>query len=315
MSFDEWKWKSYNRILESVEPTPFKSEAQKKYKALRKKNDVYTTQAGADDTSQSQPFSGKVKQFGTDRLRFENIKVVVDSDMDLSKLEPRTQLSSDIWQVDKLKPEMSDRLKMIADDFIKSLDMEINPVDILLVGSMAGYNWSDYSDIDLHIVLDFNEISQNKALVEKYFFLAKSKWNNIYDIRIHGHEVELYVQDIEDKTISSAVYSVKNDKWVEKSEQKKVNIDYEGITRKVKEIADEVDQLENLFDKSEYDDTYEKALHLQQKLRTFRKAGLEKQGEFSNENLIYKVLRRAEQLEKISKLVNDSYTKLRSSGD
>lgn len=315
MSFDEWKWKSYNRILESVEPTPFKSEAQKKYKALRKKNDVYTTQAGADDTSQSQPFSGKVKQFGTDRLRFENIKVVVDSDMDLSKLEPRTQLSSDIWQVDKLKPEMSDRLKMIADDFIKSLDMEINPVDILLVGSMAGYNWSDYSDIDLHIVLDFNEISQNKALVEKYFFLAKSKWNNIYDIRIHGHEVELYVQDIEDKTISSAVYSVKNDKWVEKSEQKKVNIDYEGITRKVKEIADEVDQLENLFDKSEYDDTYEKALHLQQKLRTFRKAGLEKQGEFSNENLIYKVLRRAEQLERISKLVNDSYTKLRSSGD
>ena len=93
--FDDWAWKSYNKVIkEAKEPTPFKSAAQKRYKKLRRKNDIYTTKGGHKRPKVGSPYTGKMKRFGTDRLRFENLKEIVDDGIDFSSLEAKEELSS-----------------------------------------------------------------------------------------------------------------------------------------------------------------------------------------------------------------------------
>ena len=41
--------------------------------------------------------------------------------------------------------------------------------DILLTGSLANYGWSKYSDVDLHIVIDFDESNHNNKLLKRIF--------------------------------------------------------------------------------------------------------------------------------------------------
>ena len=60
-----------SEFIERDEPTPFKSKAQKRYKAQRKRNDIYTTQGGHKNPRTGAPFTTKTRRAGTDRLRFE----------------------------------------------------------------------------------------------------------------------------------------------------------------------------------------------------------------------------------------------------
>ena len=58
--FDDWAWKSYNRVIkEAREPTPFKSRAQKRYKKLRKRNDIYTRGGGIKNKGSGTPYTVK----------------------------------------------------------------------------------------------------------------------------------------------------------------------------------------------------------------------------------------------------------------
>ena len=139
--FDDWAWKSYNRVMkEAREPTPFKSAAQKRYKRQRRKNDIYSTKAGHTNLSTGAPFSGKTKRAGTDRLRFENLQEVIDDGIDFSSIESKEELSTALWQNGELREEMLHRLTQLADDFMEYLDLDVEIQDTLLVGSMAGYN-------------------------------------------------------------------------------------------------------------------------------------------------------------------------------
>ena len=312
--FDDWKWKSYNKVLrEAREPTPFKSAAQKRYKRLRRKNDIYTTKAGHKSLGTGAPYSGKMKRFGTDRLRFESLKEIVDDGLDLSSLELKGELSPALWEDGNLKQEIKERLSQVAYDFLDSLGIKVGLSDLYLVGSMAAYNYSEHSDIDLHLILDFDKVSSDKDLLRDYFMLAKSKWNRTRGLILSGHDVEIYVEDVDDERIPSATYSVLNGKWVTEPAKEDVQIDYDGVSKKVNEKMMEVEELEKLFDAGEWKEAYEFGTGLRHKMRSFREAGLEDQGEFSNENLAFKVLRRAGTLDKINDYVKKSYKEMRAS--
>jgi len=314
--FDDWAWRSYNRIMhEAREPTPFKSAAQKRYKSQRKKNDIYTTKAGHKKPSTGSPFAGKMKRLGTDRLRFENLQEIIDDEIDFSSLEAKEDLSTALWLGGNLKEEVQHRLTQLAHDFMEYLDLEVEIRDLLLVGSMAGYNHSKYSDIDLHIVLDFSEISADKELLRKYFMLAKSKWNRGRTVMLSGHDVEIYVEDINDDRIPSAIYSVKVGEWISEPNKEGLTIDYEGVTKKVNEKMDEVDELQTLYEDGEYKEAYQFGTGLRSKLRNFRQAGLDKDGEYSNENLAFKVLRRSGILDRVNEYVKNSYIEMRSDNE
>ena len=311
--FDDWAWKSYNKVIkEAREPTPFKSAAQKRYKKLRRKNDIYTTKGGHKRPKLGSPYTGKLKRFGTDRLRFEALKEMVDDDIDFSSLEAKEDLSPSIWRGEQLREEVRDHLLKVSHDFMDFLDLEVNIYDLLLVGSMAGYNYSKHSDIDLHIILDFKDVSEDKELLQKYFSLAKSKWNRSRGTVLFGHDVEVYVEDVEDERVPSATYSLSKGEWVNRPSRDNMNIDYDGVTKKVNEKMLEIEQLEALFQAEEYKEAFELGTALRSKIRSFRQSGLAREGEYSNENLAFKVLRRTETLDRLNDITKKSYKYMRS---
>ena len=311
--FDDWGWKSYKKVMkEAREPTPFKSAAQKRYKRLRRKNDIYTTKGGHKKPNTGSPFTGKMQRFGTDRLRFESLKEIIDDGIDFSSLEAKDELSAALWQDGQLKEEMLHRLWLLANDFMEYLKLDVDVQDVLFVGSMAGYNHSKHSDIDLHLVLDFSEISSDKDLLRKYFMLAKSKWNRSRSVMLSGHDVEIYVEDVDDERIPSATYSIKRGEWINQPSKEELTIDYEGVTKKVNEKMSEVGELHSLYEDGQYKEAFLFGKDLRAKLRNFRQAGLDDEGEYSNENLAFKVLRRSGTLDRINEYVKNSYIEMRS---
>ena len=93
-------------------------------------------------------------------------------------------------------------------DSIKEDQIPIKVYDYWLVGSNAAYNYSDVSDIDLHIIVDINSLELNPYLISLLYNYVKSSFNDKYDIKIKGHEVELYLEDIETSAVTNGIYSL-----------------------------------------------------------------------------------------------------------
>ena len=234
-------------------------------------------------------------------------------DIDLKSFRTRETLNPKVWTEDnRLKPEIRKQLLVLADDFFDSLevgDLEID--DITLTGSLANYNWSNYSDIDLHIIVDYKDVDDNIDLVADYFRAKKGIWNDNHDISVHGFDVEMYVQDMQEPHTASGVYSILNNEWnVEPKELDDIEIDEREVEKKAADIMRRVDDIEVKYDNELYDEVVDNVVKLKEKIRKFRKCGLEDQGEFSPENLAFKALRRNGYLEKLSNLSGDAYDKM-----
>lgn len=212
-------------------------------------------------------------------------------------IKVHSELNQKLWKGEKLRPRVRKRLLKIAADFIDWLDVPLNVSDITFTGSLANFNYSKYSDIDLHLILDFAKIDENQDLVRDFLLAKKSLWNDDHDIFIRGSEVEIYTENIGDPHHSTGIYSVLNDKWIKKPEkqQKEKIIDYYGVIHKANQLADLIDSAINLSSL----DKLEKIELLKDKIKKMRQCGLEKEGEFSIENLAYKLLRNKGYIKKL----------------
>jgi len=134
----------------------------------------------------------------------------------LKSFHSKDNLNSKIWKESgndiTINPTVRKKLLEIANEFIEFLKVDIVVSDIIMTGSLANYNWSEFSDIDLHIVVDFEQFSKEQLpLYEELFRLKKTLFNDQHDITIYGYEVELYVQNESESHFSSGVFSVLND--------------------------------------------------------------------------------------------------------
>ena len=234
--------------------------------------------------------------------------------LSLPSLRVKDDLDREIWdEKDQLKPEIKEKLLEIANDFWENQDLDhVEIKDIIFTGSLANYNWSKFSDVDLHIVIDYTDVNKDAELVRKYFNSVKSAWNKDHDIRIKDYEVEMYVQDYLEPHIATGIYSVKDDKWAKKPSKFNPEIDYKCVTIKANCIMDEIDEIQRDFDEGEYEKVHKNTISLKEKIRNMRKSGLETGGAFSVENLAFKVLRRSVYLKKLNDLKLMSYDKLQS---
>lgn len=305
MSFDS-KWRNFRRLTEAKEETPFKSPAQKRYKAQRRRNDIYTTMGGIKNKKSGHPFSGKVKRFGTDRLRFEGIKETIEKAA-LKSFDIQDTLEPEIWEDGDLKPEIRKNLLKIVNDFMIDLPFKIKPEDITLTGSLANYNWSKYSDLDLHIVLPYSEIDENLDLVRELFRNLQTNWNAKHDIMMGGYQVEIYFQDSEEPHISTGLYSVQDGKWLKRPRKETIYLDYANMEKKAKDISDRITEIEKMMVDEDSEVVLDAIDRLRAKVRNMRKTGLEKAGEFSVENLAFKVLRRSGELDRLADLKAKAY--------
>jgi len=138
------------------------------------------------------------------------------ADIDFSSFTPQQELNPKIWPNGKINSRVRLRLMDIDDDFFATLKIDwLKPLDILLTGSMANYNWSKYSDFDLHLLLDFSDVDENVDFVHEYFTAKKKLWNEEHEnLMIYGFPVEVYVQDISEPLVSNGIYSLYKNKWV-----------------------------------------------------------------------------------------------------
>jgi predicted nucleotidyltransferase len=225
-------------------------------------------------------------------------------------LPSHSSLNSDIWNRNKtLKRNIRKSLLQAARDFMKEHNIDLNIVDdIVITGSMANYNWTPYSDIDLHILINFENINPDVELVKDYYKIAKSLWNSIHDIQICGHEVEIYVQDIDEVHFATGIYSIKSSRWLKRPTSiEQVKPDKNQISNKYTAILSKIESIDMLIKQGKFKQAIRNAEKLRDKIKRMRQAGLETKGEYSVENLAFKELRNEGQLDRLHDLRQRAY--------
>ena len=244
------------------------------------------------------------------RLKEEEVNDILEKEsLDLSSFKVKDKLNPKIFDKNNhMYEDVRTRLLMISDDFFETLDIGwVDIDDVILTGSLANYNWSKFSDVDLHILLQFEDVDENVDLVREYFNSKKALWNDKHNITIKGYDVELYVQDIHESHVSSGVYSVLWNGWVVKPEKEFKKIDAKKVEQKVNNIVDTIIHIHDMYKDGDFDKVIRSITTLKEKIRKMRQAGLDRDGEYSFENIAFKVLRRMEYLDKLSEIETRAY--------
>ena len=194
------------------------------------------------------------------------------------------QLNPKLFRGNHLQSDVSEQLKVIAQDFLQELGIkDLDVRDITISGSNAAYSYTPNSDLDLHILVDLSQYPDDE-IYQELFHAKKTIYNDSHNIKVHGIPVELYVQDANQPVISLGEYSLLKDKWLRIPTKRRSNFDQTATKQKY----------EKLLKIAEYALQSKKLSKVKQVLQTikrYRQAGLDKGGEFGPENLAYKALR------------------------
>lgn len=209
-------------------------------------------------------------------------------------LEYHKQLNPILWKDGHIKSDVYKQLMEIVDAYKQFLDMPgLDIEDIIITGSCANYNWNSDSDIDIHLVVDVAQTEQKFGkLVSQYFDSMRHQWNSLHDINIFGIPVEIYAQDIKEEHNSTGIYSIKNKKWVIEPKYDKPTINRSDVKKKAADYMKQIDKVCQ-------SDNQQLIQQLFDKIKKMRQTDLEKHGEFSVGNLVFKTLRNNGYIEKL----------------
>jgi predicted nucleotidyltransferase len=233
-------------------------------------------------------------------------------DFNTNLLKPKDTLFPKFWKNDTLSPIVNRKLMQIADEVVKSLSLTEEVKDVIITGSIASYNWHKLSDIDLHILLDFKKIDDNFDLVKRMLDQTRINWNKKHDIKIAGKEVELYFQHYEESHEANGIWSLELEKWLNEPVKLNPELDLATTEKKAESIATCIEHLYEMFKDQNFKEAYNFAKKIKGKISRMRKAGLDREGIYSPENLAFKMLRNAGYLQKISSLKIKSYDNMMS---
>jgi predicted nucleotidyltransferase len=204
-----------------------------------------------------------------------------------------------LWEQNRLKPLVLRKIKQIGElwlDFVNIPNSNVD--DVIFTGSNANYNYTKFSDIDIHYIVDKKKLKCNK-FIDDYLLDKKRLFSENYDLKIFGYSVEMYVQDKDESMPKNqGIFSIKNNTWIVKPHKIKLDIDDDTVLKKTKYILKRIESVLKL-------NNIESLQKLKEKLRNYRKSGLQLSGEFSLENLVYKNLRNIEVLQFIDDKIND----------
>lgn len=204
----------------------------------------------------------------------------------------RNKLNQNLWDGDELNPEVKIKLIEIAQHFYEYLNIKTPILDIIFTGSLSNYNYHADSDIDLHIVIDFDEVGCTSSELTKELLKAKKDIYNLNrNITVKGFRVELYAQDVNEIHSSSGLFSILQNKWLKKPKINNKPIDNQKVLKLsniYKELINDVSKLED------EDLKLVLANSIRKDIIKKRKDGLEQDGEYSTGNLLFKKLRKDE---------------------
>lgn len=263
--------------------------------------------------------------FSLENIAGQNENVIDEEvsydDIDMSSFKIKDSLNKDIWSANGIKPRIRWRLLQIAEDFWDSVEIKFTePIDVIITGSIANYNWSSFSDIDLHLVVDFTKIDERKDFIKSFMDAKKNIWNDMHDeLTLAGFNVELYVQDLSDTIDATGIYSLYKNKWLRKPSRSVFltkDVDDDDVRKMAANLINSIDELEDQYlsemDVDDLQNVSVRVNELYDKIRDIRKKYLDKDGEFSLGDKVYKVLRRSGYLEKLIDLKAKTYDKMMS---
>lgn len=205
------------------------------------------------------------------------------SKLDSVIIDKHPTLNPKLWKdEDTLRPEVQVALFKIAKEFYEFLDFDAPLVDIQVTGSQANYNYSEFSDLDLHLIVPYEQVECDEP-VEDLFDTKRKLWKQVHEITVHGVPVEVYVED-EARPTKGAAYSIMQDQWLRDPDPTEVEVDDLELRR---EIAIWLERILAVVKTGDL----EKMQAVKDDLQSYRKTALAQYGEFSTENLAYKSLR------------------------
>ena len=216
----------------------------------------------------------------------------------LNEYETHNTLNPKLWDGDQLRPGLRDGFMKIANAFYEFLEVETDLLDVVIIGSSANYNWTEYSDIDLHVIINFAEVNTNFHLVNQLMRAKKSLWNTHYPLTYKGLPIELYAQDLNEVLGSTVgVYSLLHNDWVNKPNHQQVSVDDAAIHQKAEPYIYDIKRL-----KPETPNLERKIKQILLRLKRMRQTGLDATGEYSIENMAFKYIRNKGYIERLKEL-------------
>ena len=235
------------------------------------------------------------------KLVFEAIR---ELDILDESIERHETLNSKLFdENNKLKEEVREALLNVKDEFLKDLSenkIPLRVIDIWLVGSNASFNYTDKSDIDLHIIANLDDVCEDTCLLQILYNYVKASFNRRHDITIKGLPVEVYIQDVNSNSVSNGIYSLQEDEWIKFPEQLP---EYETDTTKLVGLQDLL-RIYNTLDRT----NIEQIKSLIDYAYIIRQKGLV-EGEFSDGNLSFKEFRNLGYLDELKDLVAELRSK------
>ena len=204
------------------------------------------------------------------------------------------QLNPKIWQKGELDSAVADKLKEIALAFKEFVGIELEVIDYTITGSNANYTWTDHSDLDLHLIV----AGAVDEAARELFNAKKALWGEQHNITIKGLPVECYVQGREEEHHSTGVYSIANNRWLVEPKKIKPEVDDSAVEAKKDSLIHDIETA--LLSKD-----LNKLRLVKEKITNMRKAGLERAGEWSVENLVFKILRNLGLIDEITDKIRE----------
>ena len=188
----------------------------------------------------------------------------------------------------------------VIDLFENYIDIPIDIIDVQLVGSNASYNYTENSDLDVHIIANFEDISEDINIVKLLYDAYKSNFNKNFDITIHGIEIELYVQDVKSGIASNGIYSIYDNKWIKFPKP---------ITVTNFDTSKEVNKWKMIIEDTLARGKSEEIKNLINRLYLVRHNSIANAGEHSKGNQIFKDIRNLGLLDRLKDELNKSLSK------
>ena len=204
------------------------------------------------------------------------------------------RLNPKIWNGDELDLEVSAKLEQIAEAFVKFIGIDLAVADYTITGSNANYTWTEHSDLDLHIIVKGTVTDAEREL----YNAKKALWAEQHKITVKGLPVECYVQGEEEEHHSTGVFSIAKDRWLVEPKKIKPEVDDSAVERKKDSIIHDIETA--LLSRD-----LERMRSIKERVTEMRKAGLERAGEWSVENLVFKILRNLGLIDQITEKIRE----------